>query len=78
MPSLLPVLLLVGGISLSPLDLGAPVVDARVADVDGDGVEDVVALTANELILLKGTLLLALLAQRHYVLRTWYPGRRAF
>ncbi|HEX5135601.1 MAG TPA: VCBS repeat-containing protein [Planctomycetota bacterium] len=54
MPSVLPVLLLLGGISISPVDLGAPVVDVRVADVDSDGTEDVVALTATELILLRG------------------------
>jgi hypothetical protein len=50
----LPVLLLLGGISLAPIELGAKVLDARVADVDGDGKEDVVALTATELILLRG------------------------
>ncbi|MCK6459735.1 MAG: VCBS repeat-containing protein [Planctomycetes bacterium] len=51
---MLPVLLLLGGITLSPIELGVPVLDARVADVDGDGREDVVALTATELILLPG------------------------
>lgn len=50
---MLAVLLLLGGTSLTPIELGAPVVDARVADVDGDGTEDVVALTATELILLR-------------------------
>ncbi len=51
---MLPVLLLLGGITLSPIELPGPVLDARVADIDGDGREDVVALTATELILLPG------------------------
>jgi len=49
-----PLVLLLAGISLRPVDLGAPVLDARVADVDGDGKEDIVAITAKELILLPG------------------------
>jgi hypothetical protein len=47
-------LLLLAGTSLSPIELEGPVLDARVADVDGDGKEDIVALTARELILLPG------------------------
>jgi len=50
---LLPLLLL-AGISLSPIEIEGPVLDARVVDVDGDGKEDIVALTAKELILLPG------------------------
>lgn len=47
-------LLLLAGISLSPVELNGPVLDARVVDVDGDGKEDIVALTEKELILLPG------------------------
>jgi hypothetical protein len=50
----LPVLLLLGGLTVSPIELGAPVLDARVADVDNDGREDIVAITEKELILLPG------------------------
>jgi len=47
-------LLLLGGLSLSPIELGVPVLDARVADIDGDGTEDVVAITEKEIFLLPG------------------------
>ncbi len=47
-------LLLLAGLSLSPIELKGPVLDARVVDVDGDGKEDIVALTATELVLLPG------------------------
>ncbi len=47
-------LLLLAGLSLSPVELGGPVLDARVVDVDGDGKEDIVALTATEIVILPG------------------------
>jgi len=47
-------LLLLAGLSLSPVELEGPVLDARVVDIDGDGREDVVAITEKELILLPG------------------------
>jgi hypothetical protein len=45
---------LVLGLTLVPVDLGEPVLDARVADIDGDGEEDIVAVTAKHLVILRG------------------------
>jgi hypothetical protein len=47
-------LLLLAGLSLTPVELGAKVLDARVADIDGDGKEDIIALTATEILFLPG------------------------
>ena len=47
-------LLLIAGLTVVPVDLGEPVLDVRVVDIDADGKEDVVAVTATRLLLLRG------------------------
>lgn len=47
-------LLLLADVSFRPLELGEPVLDARVVDLDRDGAEDLVALTGSELLLFRG------------------------
>jgi len=47
-------LLLAAGLALEPIDLGEPVLDVRVADVDADGHEDIVAVSERHLYLLRG------------------------
>jgi len=46
--------LLLAGATLRPLALDGPVLDVRVADVDADGREDLVALTKEALLLFRG------------------------
>ncbi len=47
--------LLLAGLTLQSIDLGAEVHQVRVVDLDNDGFEDVVAVTAKELFIFRGT-----------------------
>ena len=47
--------LILAGVVLRPIALDEPVLDVRVADVDLDGHEDVVAITKTELLVFRGT-----------------------
>ncbi len=47
--------LVLAGVVLRPIALEDPVLDVRVADIDLDGHEDVVAITEKELFLFRGT-----------------------
>ncbi|MCZ6786435.1 MAG: hypothetical protein O7E54_04645 [Planctomycetota bacterium] len=47
--------LVLAGVVLRPIALDDPVLDVRVADIDLDGHEDVVAITQKELLLFRGT-----------------------
>jgi hypothetical protein len=47
-------LLLAAGLTLVPIELGEPVLDACVADIDADGQEDIVAVTKSHLVILPG------------------------
>ena len=44
-------LLLFVGITVVPVDLGEPVLDVRVVDLDADGVEDIIAVTKTKVML---------------------------
>ncbi len=46
--------LLLLGLTLEPLRWEEPILDARIADIDGDGKEDLVAVTRRELLLRRG------------------------
>ena len=47
-------LLLLAGLVLRPVDLGEPITDLRIADIDADGVQDIVAVSKEHLFLLRG------------------------
>jgi len=47
-------LVLLAGLAVLPVDFGEPILEVRVADVDADGQEDLVAVSATHLYLLRG------------------------
>ena len=47
-------LLLIAGLTVVPVDLGEPVLDVRVVDLDADGVEDIIAVTKTRTLLWRG------------------------